>query len=147
MNDGDILLYLDCGCELSSERKDNLLKYIDLVKIDKLIGRESAICIEKDWNKMDLIEKMNINKDEYLNTAQRGAGANLFLVCHETINLVNEWYNLTGSYSNKHLILYLDGKQIFSDTNVNLPLRDDGLFLFGNYTKQVSLVSFSFYVC
>jgi hypothetical protein len=44
---------------------------------------------------------------------------------------INEWYNFTGSYANKHLILYLDGKQIFSDTNVNLPLRDDGFFLFG----------------
>jgi hypothetical protein len=44
---------------------------------------------------------------------------------------INEWYNLTGSYANKHLILYLDGKQIFSDTNVNLPIRDDGFFLFG----------------
>jgi hypothetical protein len=44
---------------------------------------------------------------------------------------INETYNFTGSYANKHLILYLDGKQIFSDTNVNLPLRDDGFFLFG----------------
>ena len=98
MNNGDILLYLDCGCELSCERKDNLLKYIDLVKIDKLIG--SVAFIEKHWNKMDLIEKMNMNKNVYLNTLQRAAGANLFLVCHETINLVNEWYNLSCDYHN-----------------------------------------------
>jgi len=98
MNDGDILLYLDCGCELSCDRKNNLLKYIDIVKTDKIIGTKT--CIERDWNKMDLIEKLNMNKPEYLNTNQRQGGTNLFLVCEETRNLVNEWYKLGCEYHN-----------------------------------------------
>jgi hypothetical protein len=98
MNDNDILLYLDCGCELGLDRKDKLLECINTVKTDKIVG--SLICIEREWNKMDLIVKLNMNNATYLNTPQRQAGANLFLVCQETRNLVNEWYVLSCDYHN-----------------------------------------------
>jgi len=98
MNNGDILLYLDCGCELSCNRKNELLRCIDIVKTDKIVG--STIAIESDWNKMDLLEKLDMNKPQYLNTAQRQGGTNLFLVCNETRNLVHEWYTLACDYHN-----------------------------------------------
>lgn len=98
MNDGDILLYLDSGVELNCNRKNNLLKYINLVKTDKLIG--SCTAIEKYWNKMDLIAKLDMNKPEYLNTPQRQGGLNLFCVCKEIRALVNEWYDLCCDYHN-----------------------------------------------
>jgi len=98
MNNNDILLYLDCGCELGLDRKDKLLECINIVKTDKIVG--SLICIEREWNKMDLLLKLNMNNDNYLDTPQRQGGANLFLVCPETRNLVNEWYVLSCDYHN-----------------------------------------------
>lgn len=98
MADNDILLYLDCGCEVSLDRKNELLECINIVKTDKIIG--TTISPERDWNKMDLIEKLDMNKNEYLDTLQRQAGANLFLVCKETRLLVNEWYELGSDYHN-----------------------------------------------
>jgi hypothetical protein len=98
MSNGDILLYLDCGCELGSSRKNELLKCIDVVKTDKIVG--TTVSVEGDWNKMDLIDKLDMNKPEYLITAQRQGGTNLFLVCDETRNLVNEWYKLGCDYHN-----------------------------------------------
>jgi len=49
---------------------------------------------------MDLIKKMDMNKDEFLNTRQRQAGTLLFLVCKETRQLINEWYELACDYHN-----------------------------------------------
>jgi hypothetical protein len=49
---------------------------------------------------MDLIEKLDMNKDIYLNRPQRQGGTNLYLVCNETRHLVNEWYELGCDYHN-----------------------------------------------
>lgn len=98
MKDGDIVFYLDCGCELSPNKKGKLLDYISLVKTDKLIGTTTAI--EKGWNKMDLIQTLDMNKGIYLNSPQRQAGTLLFLVCKETRDLVDEWYTLGCDYHN-----------------------------------------------
>lgn len=100
MTNGDVLLYLDCGCELDYKKKDNLLRCIDIVKTDKIIGTLAQDCIEKHWNKMDLIDKLNMNNDIYLNTMQRQGGTNMFFICDETRSLINEWYKLSCDYHN-----------------------------------------------
>jgi hypothetical protein len=96
MNEGDILLYLDCGCEVDPLRNSDMLKCIEKVKTDKLLG--TLTYMERDWNKMDLVEK--IGSPEYLDTPQHAAGVILFLVCEETKTLVNEWYTLACDYHN-----------------------------------------------
>jgi hypothetical protein len=96
MKDGDILLYFDCGCEIDNTKKNNLLICFDIVKKDKIVG--GLTCIEKDWNKMDLIKKLDMNNDKYINTKQRMSGAILLLVCDETRRLINEWYQIGCEY-------------------------------------------------
>ena len=98
MNEGDILLYLDCGCELDYQKKNNLITIFDIVKTTKLLY--TLTCVEKNWNKMDLIISLDMNKENDLNTPQRQAGVICFLVCAETINLVNEWYKIGSTYHN-----------------------------------------------
>ena len=99
MKNGDILLYLDGGCELSCNRKGKLLECIDVVKNDKIVGA-GPIYNEKQWCKMDLIELLDMKHDCYLNKPHREAGIILLLVCNETRDLVNEWYNLGCDYHN-----------------------------------------------
>jgi hypothetical protein len=99
LKDGEILLYLDCGCELAFSERKYLLDYIEIVKKDKIIGSDTK-CIEKVWNKRDLIEFLDMNKDEYLNTTQNQAGALLIFVCDETRELIKEWYHLSCDYHN-----------------------------------------------
>jgi hypothetical protein len=98
MQNGDILLYLDCGCELDNGRKDNLLKCIEIVKTDKIVG--TKVFTEKEWTKMDLINKLNMNEDKHLQSNIHEAGTILFLVCDETRRLVDEWYCLGSEYHN-----------------------------------------------
>jgi len=97
MKDGDILLFLDCGCELDNNKKDELLHSINIVKEDKIMGTPTRVENDREWNKMDLIEKLNMNNTS-LDTRQRQTGAILFLVCDETRSLVNEWYNIGCEY-------------------------------------------------
>jgi hypothetical protein len=97
LNNGETLLYLDCGCELDLSEKKYLMDYMKIVKHDKIIGSDTG-CIEKVWNKRDLIEFLDMDKDEYLNSTQHQAGALLIFVCDETRQLVNEWYHLACEY-------------------------------------------------
>lgn len=99
MNNGDILVYADCGCEIASYKKHEINNLFEIVKNDYIIG--SFICIEKEYNKMDLLLKFDMLKDEYLNTPQRQASALIILVCEKTRKFVEEWYNIGCDY---HLI-------------------------------------------
>jgi len=100
MNEGDILFFLDCGCEIEIEEKEWLEYCIEKVKTDKIIGTYALGQLENKWNKMDLIEKLNMNDDKYLNNIQRQSGANMFFIYKETRDLVNEWYDLSCDYHN-----------------------------------------------
>ena len=105
MKDGDILLYLDCGCEIDVKQKSKLETFFKQVKKDKIVGTmcgtEKNGHLERDWTKMDLFLKLNMNKPEYTNTVQRQGGTNMFYICDETRKIVNEWYNISCDY---HLI-------------------------------------------
>lgn len=96
---GDILMYCDSGCEIVGQKKLKIPDFFQYVKKDKIIGSPS--CIEKEWCKYDLIKYLNVDKDKFLNKEQRQAGASMYLVCDETINLVNKWYKICCNY---HLI-------------------------------------------
>lgn len=132
MQNNDILLYLDCGCEIDIREKDSLINYLEIVKKDYIIGTTIEY-LEKQYNKMDLILKLNMNK--YLDTYQRQAGALLILVCDETRNLINEWYNLCCNY---HLIN--DVISINKNLNCFIEHRHDQS-IFSLLTKKHNLFS------
>ena len=96
MNNGDILMYLDSGCEIAEPKQLLIPNFFEFVKEDKIIG--SPARIEKLWVKKDLITYLNVTDDEYLNTYQRQAGAVMYFICNETRNLVNLWYRICGNY-------------------------------------------------
>ena len=96
MNDGDILLYSDCGNEIGGKKKDLIPKFFEYVNKEKLIYTTTQI--EKEWNKMDLLLYLGVNKDNILNSQQRQAGLVMFLVCKETKDLVNKWYSIACNY-------------------------------------------------
>jgi len=99
MNDGDILLYLDSGCEIDFREKSDFTQLLEIVKRDKILG--TYTCLEKEYNKMDLLIKLDVNAEMYINNSQHQAGAIMFFICNETRKIVNEWYALCCDY---HLI-------------------------------------------
>ena len=98
MQDGDILLYLDCGCEIDKNKKGEISEFLEFVKNENIIGTYTKT--DKEYNKMDLIKKLNMLDTKYIDEPQRQAGAILFCVCDKTRNIVNEWYELACDYHN-----------------------------------------------
>ena len=101
MKNGDILLYLDCGCELDIRNRMKIAEMMHLVNKHKLIATSTQI--EFMWNKMDLLVELQMLHNEYLTTPQKEASAIIMLVCDETRKLVSHWYNMACS-NNYHFI-------------------------------------------
>jgi len=133
MKDGDILLYLDCGCELNELKKQNLNHFFNYVKTDYIIGTLAGL--EKEWNKMDLLKYLNMVNHNSLNINQRQAGTNMFLVCEKVINLVNEWYNIACIYN-----LIDDSKSVSKNFDCFKEHRHDQS-IFSLLTKKYNIYS------
>lgn len=141
MNDGDVLLYLDCGCEINIRKKEILKYYLEIIKNEYIIG--SPGYNDKQWNKMDLIIKLDMNYDEYLNSYQFESGAILFFVCDKTRFFVNQWYELACDYHNiddtpsvhKNLDCFIEHRH---DQSIFSLLRKKYNFL-SNYTMYCSV--------
>lgn len=99
LNDGDILLYLDSGCELISNEKEHLLFYInEAVKKDKLFASYTPDAPEYKFCKMDLIHKLEMNNhEEDLNLFQIQAGFIFLEITPEIRRVINEWYYFASS--------------------------------------------------
>ena len=98
MNDGDCLLYLDCGCEIDISKKNAINDSLQIAKNNYILCT-STHC-DKAWTKMDLVVKLGMLNEIELNSPQIQSGALLFLVCDKTRNIVNEWYELGCDYHN-----------------------------------------------
>lgn len=100
MNDNDILLFLDCGCELNYLAKNKFLEYLELVKTKKIMGTKPSSS-DYDYTKMDLIKFMNMEKNiEELKKKQMQSGVVLMLKCDDIVNLYNENYDICSNNYN-----------------------------------------------
>jgi len=97
MNDNDILVYADSGCEIMNSKKPAMEKLFEQVKTDLLIG--SYAQVEYKYTKKDLIVHLNMDNPEYINTLQHAATTICILKCPKTIQFVKEWYELCCNYS------------------------------------------------
>jgi hypothetical protein len=96
LQDGDILLYLDGGCEIDIRKKANMEIMFKMVQQDLIIGTYAHP--EKCWTKKDLLLLLDMDVTEHLETNQHQAGALLFYICPETRDLVKAWYNIGCNY-------------------------------------------------
>ena len=102
LQDGDVLFYIDSGCEIDYRNKKQILDLLKIVKTDKIIGSiacgKKHPCIEKDWTKMDTFIKLDATDPIYTDTPQRQASALIILKCKETDKIINEWYKYACDY-------------------------------------------------
>jgi hypothetical protein len=99
MKDGDILLYLDAGCELDIKKRDRMIECFSIVEKDLIIGTTLKNHLEKHWTKMDLFIELDLVAHTYLNSKQRQGGVNMFYVCGDVRKLVDEWYTISSIYN------------------------------------------------
>lgn len=102
LNDGDVVLYCDAGCELDVRKAFKMNEYFSIVEKDLLLG--DLTCDEKVWTKKDLILYLDVDKPEYLLCKQRRGGTIMVKKCEETMKLLSEWFAVATA-DNYH---YLD---------------------------------------
>ena len=137
MKDGDKLLFLDCGCEIDVKKKELIKYFFDIINENNKLELGSTQCIEKEWNKMDLIIKLNMLKNEQLNTEQYQATTILFFICKQIRDLVNEWYNIACNYN-----LIDDSESINKNFDCFIEHRHDQS-IFSLLVKKYNLNNFS----
>ena len=97
MNDGDILVYLDAGCEIDIRKKKYIQEYFNFVKYEEMLFTTTN-WHECQYNKMDTLIELDANSDFYINSYQRQAGVVMYLICDRTRDLVNKWYEMACNY-------------------------------------------------
>jgi hypothetical protein len=104
MNYGDVLLYYDAGCTLKDSTSDYKTRQEDMFKLLKRAQKNdivfsSTFQLERHYSKMDLVEHLEMNSPDVLNSIQAQAGILFIKKTHTTINLLTEWYNTMHNYS------------------------------------------------
>jgi len=133
MDDGDILLYLDSGCEVMNNETSNeeLNNLINKCNIYDILYTHSYQ-LEKKYTKMDLIKYMNIKNDD-LNTNQHQTGVIFIKKTDKICKLIEYWYIVASYY---HFID--DSKSIERNDSSFIEHRHDQS-IFSLLTKKYSL--------
>ena len=137
MNNGDILLYLDCGCEIGGKKQKNLPKFFDLVKKDKIICTKTGHC-EKNWVKRDLLVLLDLEDSKFIKTQQYQAGVVMYYICNMTRTIIDFWYNIGNNY---HMID--DSPSIKQNYNCFIEHRHDQS-IFSLLIKKYNILSNKF---
>ena len=146
LKNGDIVMYLDGGCEFDT-KKTNLLKdFLEKVKSEYIIGtqcgNENGGLLEKYWTKADLFHFLGVNEPRFLETPQRQGGTLLFYLNDQTRNLINEWYNVACCYHN------IDDSPSIEKNVVNFQEHRHDQSIFSLLSKKHNLFSeLSLYNC
>lgn len=100
IEDGDVVVYVDAGCELNNAYRDRLYEYIDIVKqSDKGILSFDLGLPEKTWTKMDIFSQLEAF--DQLDSTQLLATVFIYKKTERTVKLFQEYAELSTVY---HLI-------------------------------------------
>jgi hypothetical protein len=97
INDGDVLLYCDCGCEIDIYKKNEIIHMLDQTRKNDIICGFASI--EKEWTKRDLLHYFNMDNSDIVNENQFEATSICIKKCEKTLNFVKEWYEISCNYN------------------------------------------------
>ena len=100
MNDGDILMYIDAGCEMNMEGKPRLYEYVDLLDQDSnqygVISFELTH-LEYKFTKHAVFEYFQVS-DTVKNTNMHMATVIILKKTDHSMKLIHEWYDTMCKY-------------------------------------------------
>lgn len=100
MNDEDILIYLDSGCEIAKDNNNKNKIKLQIMKCEKYdILYTTTGHDTKSYTKTDLLHHLNMNNDEIKNSIQIQATIIFIKKTQEMINFIKDWYNISCIYN------------------------------------------------
>lgn len=102
IEEGDIILYVDSGCELNINGRQRMFQYINLAMTHDLVAFQMENLNEKKYTKMDLLDYSNVSEEDR-NSGQIVGGINFWKKTNKNLEILNEIINLL-TISNYHFI-------------------------------------------
>lgn len=136
MQEGDILLYLDCGCELNINGKEKFLQHIEKVKEKLILGTTGGSCDVK-FTKNDLIEYCGMVNHPKLSANHMQAGIILAKKCDIIVNLYKEFYDIA---SNNHNLI--DNSPSKTPNNISFIEHRHDQSIFNILVKKYDLLNY-----
>lgn len=101
MQDGDILVYSDCGNRWIENSIGRFQEYLSMLTEDKPIVAFQQQHLEKDWTKGDVFLYIcSKTWKKYAVTLQLWSGCFLIMKSKVTMNLVEQWNDITVNHRN-----------------------------------------------
>ena len=99
MNDGDVLIYADAGCKIEIDRVNYMKQMIEITKQTEsgIVSIEMPWNIEETWTKEDLFKYLDCG--HLRGTPQLHATFFFIRKCKKSMDIVNEWYQISCIYS------------------------------------------------
>lgn len=94
INDGDMLIYADLGCEFSAKGAKNLLAKLKDLESSDMIGF-SLGTIEKEYTKGDVFRHFGVENDARFTQSRQIIGTIIFMKkSQKTLQIIDEWLNI-----------------------------------------------------
>lgn len=95
LNDGDVLIYTDCGNSWNAEGTGRFVEYLSMLSEERPVVAFQEPFLEKDWNKGDTLQALGAyNEPSICLSLQLWGGAFLLMKCPRTMQLVKQWQSL-----------------------------------------------------
>ncbi|MDD9886182.1 MAG: hypothetical protein OXU83_03345 [Gammaproteobacteria bacterium] len=105
MREGDILLYVDAGCELNPHGRQRLAEYVEMCAEHSVVTFRVAAQFEypvKHWTKMDTILRLDPEL-QMVEQAQHECGVMLLKKTAATVKLAREWFAVCTENNYRYL--------------------------------------------
>lgn len=124
MNENDILVYLDSGCEVinNDTSSTNMTNLLDKCNENNILYTLSGHS-EKEYSKMDLIDYLNLNNDKIKDSEMVKTNVIFIKKNNTTLDFLKEWYSLSCNYH-------------FIDDSPSI-LKNDGLFIENRHDQSI----------
>lgn len=92
MHEGDILVYLDAGCEIKSSGKKRFFEYVELLNVYSIVLFRETNQTERKRTKYDILQYFHVENDmNLINSSQFLSGAIFLRKDSFSIRLINLW--------------------------------------------------------
>lgn len=125
MNENDILVYADAGCQINPNGTKRLHEYFDIVNRSERANLSFQMeHLEKTWTKTDIFDYYDAKQPEIAETGQLIGGIFVLRKCQHTTHLINRWHEGCCTYN----LINDSSSQSQNDPSFNENRHDQSLF-------------------